>query len=1734
MTEQNKTRDFIRENAINLFTFLRELTQLRTKNIRTLENYAEVLWLCDIPREQGCFTQAWGITNQGQEDIWIEIKKPRLPSLPDVPEQLRPWVRKTELLDLSKNEPSLLKRIFSSIKSSGEESEPTYLYIEDYPQLIGQWKEYLDRKWRPWAAEYRRLKPVQEVYSKLFTIYQEFKSLGEEFELIIAIGLLGWLTENHQRVYRHLVTAQASIAFDTNKGILTVGPAADGCKIQLEQDMLEASERPRPEILNSLQESLSSLGDEIWDRASIDSVLRSWVQALSAQGTYLTAFEKKDEIKTFPIVSFSPVLILRKRTERGLLRVYQEIIEKLTSNNIEVPEGIRRVVEVIDDHVNDAGQEIGEHTVYDNDIYFPLPTNAEQEQIIKELNSRRGVLVQGPPGTGKSHTIVNLICHLLATGNRVLVTSQTARALKVLKGKILNEESTKDISDLCVSLLGNDSDALKDLGASVDGITSRHQIWNPDKNSRQVKRLKEKLDKYRRELSQKNRRLREIRESETYKHSICDGVYRGTALHIARQLSEERKNLGWLDLQIEMDEPSPLSNKEALELLQLFRSLSKERIQEIKSPCIGLEELPTPEDFVRICAEESEAEGEKSPYLEVLRSDLAHRLQEATPVQQDKLLKELEKLLMHRTNVMKACTDSFISDAVNDIFSGRAQRWQRLHDRTTELLEGLLEKSEATDKRKIQLGGDRQRDVVLTDARSLIQHMQTGGGFGLPGIRPKPVKVAWYIIKEARVNGRPCNNMDSLKELIDTLEIDERLGELWNSWSTTAHVNRITGSRAEQVLELMHLNDELSRALSLKRYLDEAEDACKSIEGLVFPAWHEIEDVKRYHKTLEGIQYEQNLESVRKTFEILEEKLHKRSIIPGSHFLNSRGLSILPTRDERSYGEFYKDVSSVAEDRCLLSRRDEFFEKLRHVAPRIANSLSNTYNDVSWDDKMSHFTESWAWAKSDTWLKEFIHGPSETELVQEIENIQSKINNTLGKLSAALAWRQCFERLTEENRQHLVAWKHAMRRIGKATGKYTEKYRREAREHLEGCRKAIPAWIMPLYRVAESLRPVPDAYDVVIIDEASQAGVDAVFLQYIAKKIVVVGDDMQISPDSIGVSREDVEQLRERHLKHLPSPHVHALGVEETSFFHLAEVLFGGRITLREHFRCMPEIIQFSNDLCYRNNPLLPLRQYPPDRLEPVVSAIHVTDGYREGGVRTPRNPPEAQTLADKIVSCCNDASYRDKTMGVISLLGKHQGHLIRQKLIEAIGPEEMERRKLICGDAYAFQGDERDIIFLSLVAAPGETGMRAITDKKSMRRFNVAASRAKDQMWLFHTPTMNDFRNKECLRYRLLDYCLNPRIQPSSIEGLDIEKIRHDAHSFRRTIDNHPSPFGSWFEVDVFLKVIDRGYRVIPQFEVAGYFIDLVVEGMRGRLAVECDGDRWHGPERYEDDMKRQRILERCEWTFWRIRGSEFYLNPERALASLWEQLDRLHITPTAQCSKKEQSDISLKPSVHEAITRVEEKHVVKEHREYPSEEDKKQDILKRFCLDRPVLLEALLSVLPSTGKMSRGEAIRKAAGYLKDKGHVDFQRVRVNGRVWSMFKSAINSGIRRGVLSGDSVSIWKALEKEDKNPEEYLLFDKLPSRNVQMNNKQGMKNKNEVPKVGHINRDILDNTRDFSDDPIRLKPGDRVSHDHFGLGTIIKSDGIGKFAKVKVKFDKVGIKKLRVDIARIKKITT
>ena len=64
-------------------------------------------------------------------------------------------------------------------------------------------------------------------------------------------------------------------------------------------------------------------------------------------------------------------------------------------------------------------------------------------------------------------------------------------------------------------------------------------------------------------------------------------------------------------------------------------------------------------------------------------------------------------------------------------------------------------------------------------------------------------------------------------------------------------------------------------------------------------------------------------------------------------------------------------------------------------------------------------------------------------------------------------------------------------------------------------------------------------------------------------------------------------------------------------------------------------------------------------------------------------------------------------------------------------------------------------------------------------------------------------------------------------------------------------------------------------------------------RLAVECDGDRYHGSDKWDTDMNRQRVLERAGWRFWRCFASTYVMHKSEVLQDLVNTLSERGIEP-------------------------------------------------------------------------------------------------------------------------------------------------------------------------------------------------------------------------------------------------
>jgi len=136
------------------------------------------------------------------------------------------------------------------------------------------------------------------------------------------------------------------------------------------------------------------------------------------------------------------------------------------------------------------------------DLFFPKPFNDEQARVAQQLEVSDGVVVQGPPGTGKSHTIANIICHWLANGRRVLVTSMRDPALAVLRDQL-----PEAIRPLVISLLASEQEGMQQLERSIEKIATEVQSLNRDVLQQEIVRLETGIDALQGKLARLDRDL---------------------------------------------------------------------------------------------------------------------------------------------------------------------------------------------------------------------------------------------------------------------------------------------------------------------------------------------------------------------------------------------------------------------------------------------------------------------------------------------------------------------------------------------------------------------------------------------------------------------------------------------------------------------------------------------------------------------------------------------------------------------------------------------------------------------------------------------------------------------------------------------------------------------------------------------------------------------------------------------------------------------------------------------------------------------------------------------------------------------------------------------------------------------------------------------------------------------------------------------------------------------------
>ena len=316
--------------AARLIEYLIRLAGLRRKSVKDIANYNQCLWLHEVPKQKGCFIQIWGSSKEYDDSVWLEVQSRREPPLPKIPNLCQDWVD-IDALHKKTDVPLLKETINRQVDNENwteDSDQPQFFlkpeFLKDHPDVQKKWEQYVEQNWMSWVEHHNEWESIQKVYSNLFSIHQDQLKQGEEYELVVGLGLLTWQTPENQQLQRHLLVATASLEFESRLGKFTVRPHPDGANLRVELDMLESYQPPKAEEI--AKEGLIIAEDNPWDRNSTEGVLKELVHSIDSKGEYNYRLEAQSPRSIDkPVVEYAPALILRKRSVRGLTETLQKL-----------------------------------------------------------------------------------------------------------------------------------------------------------------------------------------------------------------------------------------------------------------------------------------------------------------------------------------------------------------------------------------------------------------------------------------------------------------------------------------------------------------------------------------------------------------------------------------------------------------------------------------------------------------------------------------------------------------------------------------------------------------------------------------------------------------------------------------------------------------------------------------------------------------------------------------------------------------------------------------------------------------------------------------------------------------------------------------------------------------------------------------------------------------------------------------------------------------------------------------------------------------------------------------------------------------------------------------------------------------------------------------------------------------------------------------------------------------
>jgi len=1486
-----------RDKLTRVFRYLEALNQHRNPAKRQIREQLWSFWLRDLPEHSAIQRGAAKASSlktkdgdsPGTEDrgasFVLKVRRPRLTRAPEPPEEIAAW------LGDGWDDPSKAFLVEETLDESEDGTESRVTKFADDPARtvsLERWRLLRDE----WAKTEEPARSAMSIFETFYALYGRIDREAERVELVLGDGILSW-RRGDGGIYHPILLQRLQLQFDASVPEFTLSEA--DYPVELYSALFQSMNDVDGRAIGRCREELEQGGFHPFDDGVTSGFLKRLVVQLSPHGEFLEN-RAPDAEGEAPCIGRDPALFLRART-LGFAAAIEGILANLRTRE-DLPWSLLNIIgeELPTPDAADASRLASGSAQADGEVLLSKPANPEQIRIARQLEEHGGVLVQGPPGTGKTHTIGNLVGHLLAQGKSVLVTSHTTKALRMVRHHIVPE-----LRPLCVSVLESDLDSRKQLESAVGSIAERLSRADASSLEMQAKKLESERVDLLKKLDESRSQLTEARADEYRDIAIAGKSWAPS--DAARQVMQEKEAHGWIPGPVAAVAPLPLPAGELADLYRTAVSISREDENELSGHLPELHDLPRAEDFEANLSERERLGAEELD----LRSDLwRSSAAQSSP-------EEIEGLAAALAQAIEPLSgkDKWKLAVVYAGRYGGAHRepWDQL----VSFVRLVHREAANAQESFLKYGPEASGNVAVQEqervAGEILAHLEQGGKLGSFTLFTHK---SWsQFLEQTRVNNarpRLPEHFVALRQLSRLKGLRDDLGARWDRQVATLGTPHSSEMGEEIEKTLIQYCDSIENCLGwqehtwlpLQQRLQDVgfrwdtflaeQPAVIGSDGELARIGMAVTDallpiLDSRFKKLKLLQLDEELRDLKSRLKLAARVAKASKVI---------GQLLVAVNDENSnrYREAYERLLELKSKQADLDLRRTLLAKLETAAPAWAGAIRNRTGVHGRGEPPRDAASAWTWRQLNDELDRRASVSLEG-LQGKSEKLREQLRRVTVELIDKRSWASQARRTSSRQRQALVGWLDTIRRIGKGHGIRVSLLRAEAARKMSECRGAVPVWVMPLSRVVENFDPHTARFDVVIIDEASQSDVMALVALYLGKAVLVVGDHEQVSPSAVGQDLGVIQNLIFQYLRGIPNSDLYD---GQISIYDLARQSFGGTTCLVEHFRCVPEIIQFSNVVSYDGR-IKPLRDASRVHLRPHTIAHRVSGSSRDGKI----NRQEALTVASLLAAAMEQPEYKKNdagqplSLGVVSMVGDEQAVEIDNLIRAHVSPDRYELHRVLCGNAAQFQGDERDVVFISLVDT-AERGSLSLRDQELFKqRFNVAASRARDQMWIVHSLSPHNDLKADDLRRQLIEHAEDPARLMRALEEKE-----------KRTQSN--------FEREVMKRLVAAGYRVTAHWKIGTFRIDLVVEGEGKRLAIECDGDRYYPLEKLPEDMDRQSVLERMGWIFTRIRGSEFLRNPARAMKPVFEKLEMLEIPPAGDSVDAEPAGLAS----HDVIDRV------------------------------------------------------------------------------------------------------------------------------------------------------------------------------------------------------------------------